>query len=354
MAIRVTELDTDSIEAWEAYVDRHAEGTFFHTLVWRDAVEEAFGHTSQYLTAWREGELAGVFPLTRINSHLVGTILVSVPYAVYGGTLADDAEAHQALLDKAVTIAERIKAQWIDIRSVHPQWTDLPVIKRYVSFRKALPDDCSEVLSGLPRKARAAARQARDRYGLTARFDAGGLTTVWRFYSQSMRRLGSVNYPTSFFRGLLERTSAAHEKRARARHLVQVIERNGEPIAGLISFIYKETLLPYFAGYDDRFEKCHPNNFMYLTAMEEGVRLGCRQFDFGRTRIDNMGAYDFKRFQGFEPTPLGYQYYIPQGGRAPNLSPGNPRLRLARRLWPRLPLAVTRPLGSWLSKSIPG
>jgi FemAB-related protein (PEP-CTERM system-associated) len=296
----------------------------------------------------------------RVRSRLAGTVLVSVPYGVYGGTLADDDEAHTALLDHAQRLAGRLRAQWIDIRSMEPQWPHLPVVRRYVTFRKRLPDDPGRVLSELPRKARAAARQARDRYGLQASFDDAHLQTVWSLYSRSMRRVGSPNYPLEFFRLLIQRTVKGMDDRAggsdrrRPGHLVQLISYRGRPIAGLISFIYRDTLMPYFAGCDERFEKVHPNNFLYLTAMERGVRIGCREFDFGRSRIDNAGPYNFKRYQGFEPTPLQYQYYVPRGGRMPDLHPGNRKLDMARRLWPRLPLSVTRPLGAWLAKSIPG
>ncbi len=344
--------------AWSSYVQTHPAATFFHTLTWRDAVTAAFGHESRYLLAFRESRVAGVFPLTRVSSRLAGTILVSVPYAVYGGTLADDREVHRALLVYAQELADRLKAQWLDIRSREPQWPELPVVRRYVTFRKALPADPADVLSSLPRKARAAARQARERYRLTVEFDDRHLGAVWRLYSQNMRRLASPNYPARFFEALIERTSSPGTEKlgpgGQPRHLVQLILRQNRPIAGLVSFIHRGVLMPYFSGCDARFEKYHPNNFMYLTAMEEGVRLGCREFDFGRTRIDNEGPYNFKRFQGFEPTPLHYQYYVPDGGCAPNLNPGNPKLQLARRLWPRLPLAVTRPLGAWLTKSIPG
>ena len=354
MSIRVTELDEHTESAWESYVAAHPDGTFFHTLIWRDAVAETFHHASRYLIAWRGDRVAGVFPLTKVNSHLAGVILVSVPYAVYGGTLADDDEAHRAMLDRATRLAERMNAQWVDIRSITPQWPELPVVQRYVTFRKTLPDDPNRVLSELPRKARAAARQARDRFKLTACFDDHHLETVWSLYSQSMRRLASPNYPTRFFRSLVDRTRGESDDDRAPRHLIQLIEHENQPVAGLISFMYRGVMMPYFAGYDERYEKYHPNNFMYLSAMEKGVELGCRAFDFGRTRIDNKGACDFKRFQGFEPTPLNYQYYIPQGGRVPDLTPHHPRLQLARRVWPKLPLTVTRPLGAWLSKSIPG
>ncbi len=379
----------DLRRAWETYVDRHPGGTFFHTLIWRDAVEEAFEHRCRCLYAWRDGRIVGVFPLTEIRSRIAGRILVSVPYAVYGGPLTDDDEAGRALLDHARRLAHRICAQWIDIRSIHPHWPELPVVRRYVTFRKRLPERPQDVLIEMPRKARAAARQARERHGLVARFDDDALDDVWSLYSLSMRRLGSLNYPSRFFRALIKRTRGDCPHFARTEdhsqfsrklqtrekageigtvpfspafspevlqpgHLVQVILYDDRPIAGLVSFIHRGVLMPYFAGCDERFERLHPNHFMYLTAMERGVTLGCRAFDFGRSRIDNHGAADFKRLQGFEPMPLNYQYYVPKGGKEPDLTPSHPKLALARRVWPRLPLAVTRPLGAWLSKSVPG
>lgn len=356
MSVVVRELQREDEAAWASYIASHPQGTFFHSLTWRDAVQDAFGHESRYLTAWRDEQLVGVFPLACVSSRIAGTILVSVPYAVYGGSLADDAEAHAELLDEVKRIAHDVKAQWVDIRSQQVQWPDLPVVKRYVTFQKALPDDPDAVLGQLPRKARAAARQAREKFELTADFDPSRLREVWRLYSLSMRRLASPNYPARFFQALIDRTEHASYPRSAdgVGHVVQLVLRQGQPIAGLISFLHRGTMIPYFSGCDDRYQMYHPNNFLYLSAMEEGVRLGARSFDFGRTRIDNEGPYNFKRFQGFEPTPLNYQYYVPSGGKAPDLHPGNPRLSLARRIWPRLPLAVTRPLGAWIAKSIPG
>lgn len=355
----VSELQQCDAQAWNACVAAHPQGTLFHTLAWRNAVSGAFEHPPCYLAAYRGGRIVGVLPLFKIASRLAGTLLVSVPYAVYGGALADDEQTYETLLDGACALAERCDAQWIDIRSAQARWPQLPILERYVTFRKQLPSRAEDVLSQMPRKARAAARTARDRFGLEVQFDDRQLDEVWGLYSRNMRRLSSLNYPRRFFQLLLEQTPASPADclapdGTQAAHLVQTVRLKGRIIAGLVSFIYRGTLMPYFAGCDDRYERCHPNNFLYMSLMERGVDLGCRDFDFGRSRIDNGGAYNFKRFQGFEPTPLQYQYVVPKGGRAPDLHPGNPRLELARRVWPRLPLAVTRPLGAWLAKSIPG
>lgn len=342
-------------QEWEDYVAAHPRATLFHTLIWRDAVEAAFDHESHYLVARRDGRAVGVFPLGRVASRLAGTILVSVPYGIYGGALTDDAEAAEALLRSVQQLAAQENAQWVDIRSSEPNHPELPTVDKYVTFRKPLPSHPEQVILDLPRKARAAARQAVDRHQLRVETDDRHLAAVWNLYSQSMRRLASPNYPMKFFEELIARMPGPSDGTdPTPGHTVQLVLQGDQPVAGLVSFFYRGTIMPYFVGCDERFERFHPNNLLYLAAMEEGVRRGCREFDFGRSRCDNTGSCGFKHNQGFEPTPLGYQYFVPAGGRAPDLYPTSPKVQLARLIWPRLPLSVTRPLGAWLSKSIPG
>jgi predicted N-acyltransferase len=202
------------------------------------------------------------------------------------------------------------------------------------------------VLAGLPRKARAAARNARDRHKLTVEFADANLRQVWRLYARSMRRLGSPNYPYRFFEALVHGTPE--------RHVVSLVRHEGRPAAGLVSFIHNDTLMPYFAGCDERLERYSPNNFLYLTAMEWGVRAGLRRFDFGRSRVGNQGSFNFKRHQGFEPEPLRYQVWVRPGKQAASLTPDSSRLQWAIRTWRRLPLMITRPLGARLAGWVPG
>jgi len=338
---------SDLRDDWHAYVQRCPGATFFHSLSWMDAVLSTYGHRPCYLMAYRDGRPAGVFPLFAVRSLLAGTILVSVPYAVYGGALCDDAEVAAALLTEARAVAANLRARYIDIRSARPLWPELPTVDRYVTFRKALPASADAVVGSFPRKARAEIRRARDKFKLRACFAEDQLKTVWDLYSLSMRRLGSPNFPLRFFRALADLTPG--------RHLVSVVYHHDRPIAGLLSFVHGDTVLPYFSGcMSEPAGRMGANNLLYASLMEKASELGLTQFDFGRTRIDNPGPYGFKKNQGFEPTPLGYQYDAPDWGHAPDLTPANRRFRLAQQIWKRLPLVLTRPLGSWLSASIPG
>jgi FemAB-related protein (PEP-CTERM system-associated) len=331
---------------WDEYVIGHEYGTLFHTLAWRDAVKSAYGHEHIYLTAIRGGRIAGVLPLALVASRIAGRMLVSVPYGVAGGSIGDSAEIVNALFGRAKQIADERRCTTIDLRSERATVPSLPVVDRYVGFQRKLPDDPADVLGWLPRKARAAARNARDKYGLTVSFDDANLRKVWHLYSMSMRRLGSLTYPWTFFERLVDSTPG--------HHWVSLAKSKGRPVAGLVTFLFKDRVMPYFIGSTEEAKRCSAANFIYLTAMERGVEHGYRVFDFGRSRRDNTGSYDFKRFNGFEPRPLKYQYYVSPGSRAANLSPANPRFRVARRLLGGLPLCVTRALGARLAKHIPG
>ncbi len=333
-------------DQWDRYVRAHPQGTLFHTLGWRNAVQSAFGHEPVYLSALRGERLAGVLPMFLVPSRVAGRLLVSVPYAVGGGILADDEDTTCALFESAKRVAEQRNCASIDLRSEVAVVPDLPAVDRYVGFRRELPDDVCDVLSSLPRKARAAARNARVKHELTASFGDEHLPEVWRLYTQSMRRLGSLNYPYRLFESLIANTPR--------RHWVCVVKRNQRVVAGLVTFLYRDTVMPYFIGTTPEAKRYSAANFIYLCAMERGVEKGYKWFDFGRSRRDNSGSFNFKRFQGFEPRPLGYQIYTAAGHETPNLSASNPKYMLARRLWPHVPLCVTRPLGAHLAKHIPG
>ena len=94
-------------------------------------------------------------------------------------------------------------------------------------------------------------------------------------------------------------------------------------------------------------------NLLYLSIMERAVSCGLRRLISG-ARKGNVGAAAFKRNQGFRPRPLGYQRYVPPGQRAPDLAPDSARYQLARRIWRRLPLRMTRTAGAWLARSVSG
>ena len=336
--------DRAEFAAWDAYVSAAADGSWFHTTAWMTAVQTTFGHEPIYLEARRGERIVGALPLFLVRSLFGGRMLVSVPYGVYGGIIADDGAVRSALRDALMRQVSRLRVATVDLRTIYPGFEGFEPNDRYVTFRRELPDRPEDVLNWLPRKARAAARSGRNKHGLTIEFGHGLLPVVWRLYSASMRRLASINYPYWFLKSLVEQ--------APDRTLTSVVYYRRRPVAGLLTLMHADTVMPYFVGLDPPYRFAHVSNFLYLALMEWAVDRGYRVFDFGRSRRDNPGCCNFKRFHGFEATPLGYQRLA--DSRPVDLTPTGSTFGPARRIWPHVPLVLTRPLGAWLARHIPG
>lgn len=116
MAIAIRSLSSAAGAAWDAYVEAHPEGTFFHRAAWSTIIEQAFGHRTHYVYAERDGAITGVLPLAQVKTLLFGNILVSVPFCVYGGPLAVDRETAAALSAHASSLLERTGASAVEFR----------------------------------------------------------------------------------------------------------------------------------------------------------------------------------------------------------------------------------------------
>jgi FemAB-related protein (PEP-CTERM system-associated) len=333
-------------DEWDSYVSAAPAATFFHRAGWLGAVGSVYGHRPHHLVARAQpgGRICGVLPLFGVSGPLTGRALISTPYAVSGGPAADDPKIEVLLVHRAQQEANRLGVRYLELRK---DVCGERLVQRdhYFGFRANLPSNPDEVLGRFPRKARAAARQARDQHKLTARFGHDLLPTFYRLYVVSLRRLGSPAHARRF----LERLVLAFNHNC----LVQVVYHGADPVAGVISFRFRDQILPYYAGIDERFNRLNISNFLYFSLMEHAVGLGLRVFDFGRTRRDNVGGCQFKINQGFEPEPMPYGFYSPGDHAIPDLRPSNAAFSRSQAIWRKLPVGMAGPLGGIVSRWLP-
>lgn len=341
--VHVRPYEKADVDIWENYVQSKASGTVFHRLAWSRAIEAAYGHRALHLMAWAGNRLVGILPLFLVKSLFVGRVLVSVPYATYGGILANSDEDTKALLIAAQDLCKELDVNYLELRHREANSLDLPEIGRYDTFRKQLPDDVKSVLPSLPRKTRAAARKGLK--CLTAKMAPELLDTVYDLYSVTLKRLGSPNYSRQFFHELQD----AYGDDC----VCLVVKDDHKPVAGVVSYVFRDEIVPYFSGSLEEGMHKNANNVMYVKLMEYAVSHGLRWFDFNRTRRDNQGPHAFKRYHGFEPAPLHYQVFLNKAKQLPNLSPSNRKFALAGWLWQKLPLRLTRIAGASITKWIP-
>ncbi len=343
--LRVREVVPGEDARFDAWVRARKGGTFFHQSGWRKVVEDVFRHEAHYLVAERGRQWEGVLPMFFTKGPFLGSNLVSIPYAVYGGLIADNKEAAVALRQQAERLGRRLGAGYLELRHEHRQFEDLPTSDLYVTFRKEIVGTGDDLLAAIPKKARAEVRRARDKNGLQF-FESRDLDEFYALFQVNKRRLGSPPLPKRWFSALLDEFG-----RDVVIHVVRLPD--GKAISGVMSFRMGDTLFAYYSGALHEHYGTGVNDFTYFKIMEWCADNGVRVFDFGRSRKDT-GPANFKKNMGFAAQPLHYEYLL-LGDKAslPVFHPGNPKLSLPRRVWSALPGFVTTRLGGRLSKYLP-
>lgn len=344
MSCQVRFLTSADETRWNDFVLAHPLGTPFHLTHWRDCIQATFGYEPRCLLAEQEDGVRGVLPLFVVRTPLAGKILLSSPFAVYGGILADSAEAAGALQRRLEELAREERVEYAELRNAWPQQcAGYHPVRRYVTFTQELKGTEEELLQSIPRKTRAAIRKSLQ-CGLESRCTRS-LDAFCRLYLANLRRLGTPAFPRRHFENLMERFGEAC--------FVLEVLAEGRPVAAVLTFRFRDQVLPYYGASDPRFHALQPNNFMYWDLMRRGLREGMRLFDFGRSKIEKSGSFDFKSHWGMTMRELPYEVLLVRRREPPDLSPNNPRFELFIRLWRRLPLWLTNRLGPPLVKWVP-
>ena len=342
--IQLTSLSQEFYGAWDKYVHNHKEGTIFHLTKWQIAVDKAFGHKAFYYYAHDpNGKICGILPLIQLKSLLFGNILSSVPFAAYGGILADTPEIFNQLLEKAKELTRQLKADYLELKFAQPKDTGLPETDVHVTFIKELSSDHDENMKAIKRKQRAMVRKGI-KAGLKAKYSNDYLDNFYEIFAINVHRMGTPVYSKKWFKTLLDVFGSDAE--------LLVTEYEGEIVSGVLSFYYKDTVLPYYGASLVDYRKHAPNDFQYWELMTHAVDRGMRFYDYGRSK-KGTGPYRFKTHWGFEPTPLHYQFYLNKATELPGLNPLNPKYKRKIEAWKKLPLSLSKIIGPHLVKNIP-
>lgn len=329
-------------QAWEEFVFACGTATFFHRIGWRDIYENEFQHRTHYLLAERGGTIVGVLPLVQVRSLLFGHALVSLPFAVYGGVASTAPEAVSALHGLAVEIGRDLGVDHLELRNTatkEPAWPSQPL---YVTFRKPLLATVEANMLAIPRKQRAMVRKGIQR-GLRSSVDED-CKGFFDLYADNLHRHGTPPHAKRYFVALQRAFGADCE-------VLTVFDGSGKAVSNVLSFYFRDEVLPYYAGDLAEARDLAANDFKYWELMRRACEQQLGVFDFGRSKRDT-GSFDFKKNWGFEPAPLHYEYQLFKRSTVPQNNPANPRYRTAIDVWRRMPRGVVNAIGPALARHL--
>ena len=334
--------EKDIARRWDEFVFSCPDASFFHRAGWQKILCEIFKHNAYFLYAEVDGRIEGVLPLGHVNSRLFGNSLVGLPFAVYGGAAASSPAIAQALETEAQHIAKQLGVDHLELRNVGRRHADWPMQDLYVTFRKAiLPDEDANMLA-IPRKQRAMVRKGI-KNGLVSVIDQG-IDRFFALYADNVHRHGTPAMSKRYFQALRTEFGADCE-------ILTVTTSEGKPLSSVLSFYFRDEVLPYYAGDDEAARDLAANDFKYWELMRRACAKGLKVFDYGRSK-QGTGSFSFKKNWGFEPQPLHYEYCLYKRDAIPQNNPSNAKYKLLISTWRRMPLGLANFLGPFIVRNL--
>jgi FemAB-related protein (PEP-CTERM system-associated) len=339
---RLNAADQAAAARWDDFVLACPQATFFHRAGWQRVLRDVFRHETYFLQAEAGGKLQGVLPLAHVKSLFFGRALVGLPFAVYGGVAAASEDAARALEREAQRLALHLRVDHLELRNIAPRHDDWPRQDLYVTFRKALLPQVEDNLLAIPRKQRAMVRKGM-RNGLHSEIDhdAG---RFFALYAGNVHRHGTPALPRRYFETLRQVFGPDCE-------IMSVLAPDRRPLSSVMSFYFRDEVLPYYAGDDESARELAANDFKYWELMRHACARGMKIFDYGRSKR-GTGSHAFKKNWGFEPQPLHYEYCLYKRDAVPQNNPSNAKYRWMIEAWRRLPIGLANRVGALVVRGL--
>ena len=319
-------------------------GSPFHTPRWLTAIDRGTGQRALGLLAERGGVMTGWLPLTEVVSPLFSRVLMSIGFAVDGGSLAESDSTSRRLCQAATELAERTGCSSVEVRGgAFPDgWQARS--DTHCGFVGPLAEDDDAQLLAIPRKQRAEVRKGLAN-GLDVAVGSAEADRAAHYacYAESVRNLGTPVFPRSLFDAVLDGFGGDAD--------ILTVRHEGMPVASVLSLYHDGAVMPYWGGGTFEARHLRANEVMYYALMCHARERGCTRFDFGRSKTGS-GPYRFKKNWGFEPQPLTYATWTAPGAAKRDLDPASDAYARKIALWKKLPLGIANRLGPLIAKGL--
>lgn len=302
------EILTNSLyEEYESFLLSCSYSLFYHSVKYKDFLEELLGCKSKYLLAYDKGKIVGALPLM-IKEGPCGKVINSLPYYGSNGSIVSRSVAgHQVLLREynSITAEKNIVSSTfienpLDKKDASPLYNSLDVRIGQITKIKHIEACEKEIFKVLSGNRRNEIRKAQ-KNGVEVMEEVGQLDFIRTIHQNEMKKYNRKFKTDDFF------LKVAHCFKEGTDYKVFIARQEGRPIAGLLMFYFNK-VAEYFTPVI--LEEARIYQPMSLILYNVFVDAICRGYDFinwGGTWISQKGVYDFKSQLGAQD--YSYNYY---------------------------------------------
>jgi CelD/BcsL family acetyltransferase involved in cellulose biosynthesis len=293
---------------WTQLIERDDRATIFHSPGWLQALRQTYKYEPVVHTTSRPSEpLANGIVFCRIKSWFTGNRLVSLPFSDHCEPLVGSGEDP----GEFANFADSDQWRYIELRPVEgvpdvsPAQNGFRESEKFWFHRLDLSPSAEEIfrhfhVDCVRRKIRKAERERVVHEGGS---NPALLESFYRLLLRTRRRHRLPPQPKAWFRNLA--------KFLPDQIKIRVASKDGQPIASILTFSYKNKLMFKYGCSDERYHRLGGIQLLLWQAIQEAKEKNYSEFDLGRCEWENTGLRTFKDRWGASSSKLSYWRYQP-------------------------------------------
>lgn len=330
-------------DRWDYFVMEHPHAIAWHLFNWSRLAEKHYGAKFFPLAVEDSENIRGILPLYLVKSFFRKPRMVSIPYVVAGGILADDPGVRKALLDGAMRIGMKHRASGVTLKQYKIRMEgDLITDDKFYNRELNLEGGPKAVWERISEKNRELIDKTK-KDNLALEHPTEDLGGFYNFLLKSHHRKGVPCSSERWIRDLLEF----------GLYSAVVLKRDERIVACTMVKEFKDTVsFPFTCASGDSSSEHLPVYRMYWELIKKYSVSNFRICHSGRIPVTEDVA-SFRLGWGGIRHPYYYQYY-PSTGQVTEFTRKHSWKRdLFSSMWKLLPLPTARVLGPLVVKQFP-
>ena len=322
--ITIELLESTLAENYEHFLLQCQESVFFHSLKWCEIIHDLLNAKKCYFIAQEGSEIVGALPSFFKENSQYGSIINSLPFygshgAILAKSTAEEDRIRKKLLgafdsfarEKRCLLANIISSPFeknplFYLREWQPDYTDeriaqiteLPLCSSFPN--NELNNELDKLIDSV--RKRNVRKALKSGISLKSSSEPPDIAPLYQIHKENLAALKGIVKPRVFFQRVIDIMDAEKD------YQIYYAEREGEIIAGLLVFYYKNIVEYATPVTKLKYRNLQPLSFLIYEAMLEAIKQGCRYFNFGGTWKNQESLYQFKKRWGAKDYP--YFYYI--------------------------------------------
>ena len=328
---------------WDGYVMDSPASIAWQTYGWSDVVGSHYGLDFFPLAVVEGRHIRGILPLYLFKSITGKNALISVPYAVAGGMLADGPDAQSLLLEKAVDLSRRYGSCRIVLKQYKIRMQcDLRTDDNYYNRELPLTGGIDNIWDRISERNR---ERVSDSMKISAVLDypSSGSSAFHKLLTHHLHNIGVPCVGEKWIEDLL----------ASQMYSIALLRKGGAILAATMVKEFKDTVsFPFtcLAGNND--DVSLPAYALYWKLIGYFAARGKAIFHSGRIPVSGE-AEPHRLGWGGAKYQYFYQYYPNSETKTEYLVKRGSKRNLIGQCWKRLPSPITGYLGPHVVKYFP-